>query len=128
VLEEYLIRYCAPTLGNLKVGSLFAYPCTVPEQLLSHVSPLNSLLNAMDVFIEPLKYGKTSSLIYVYRKRLLDVYLSFHSISISNNFKQAFYFIHPLFPQYISQAIKQYLVAAAFTDALLIMIFIYFSP
>ncbi|SHI17064.1 Protein of unknown function [Sporobacter termitidis DSM 10068] len=71
MLEDYLIKYCAPTLANLKPGSLFSYPCAEPGQIMPAVQKMNRELNGGGVFLEAVRFGKERSLIYVYRPALL---------------------------------------------------------
>lgn len=80
-MEDYLIKYCSPTLANLKAGNLFAYPCQSPDEVLFSVMMINRELNDKGVFVDALKHGQRSSLIYVYREKLLKNYLQNNSVA-----------------------------------------------
>lgn len=65
--EEMLIRYCSPTLAGMKTASLFNCKFASYEKLKSAIRAFNRRLGAKGIRIIPLKIGKSSALIYVYR-------------------------------------------------------------
>ena len=65
--EELLIRHCAPTLANLKTGSLFSYRPAEGEDLNAEFRRLNRLLGRKGLRIMPLGLQRGRVLIYVYR-------------------------------------------------------------
>lgn len=70
-----MVKYCAPALAGLKAGNLFAYPFSPPEETALSIQKMNRLLGKKGVSLEILKFGQLSSLIYVYREKLLESYL-----------------------------------------------------
>ncbi len=69
--EEYIIRYCAPTLAGMKAGSLFAcsYPCKA--LLRKEVRSLNRRLGGKGLRVLPLSYKKNRALLYFFRPDML---------------------------------------------------------
>ncbi len=71
-IDRYLISYCAPTLANLKTGSLFNYDGSSEDDLTLHLLAVNRQLNCKGVFIEALRTRNSRALILVYRKSKLE--------------------------------------------------------
>ncbi|AFA50025.1 DUF3793 family protein [Acetobacterium woodii] len=71
VLENEIIRHCAPTLAGLKTGNLFSYPYRGDSELRQQVSYWNDLLNKRGVMLKILKQNERRALIYVYRQKRL---------------------------------------------------------
>lgn len=65
--EELIIRHCAPTLANLKTGSLFVCPITDRPSFFSSLRSLNELLVPKGLRALPLRIREYSALIYLYR-------------------------------------------------------------
>ena len=76
MLENYLIRYCSPTLASLKSGSLFNCRCSQDAELDESVSEWNSILAPRGISIHLLRRTDTTALIYVYRQSALKNTLS----------------------------------------------------
>ena len=65
--EELIVRHCAPTLANLKTGSLFVCPITDRPSFFSSLRSLNELLVPKGLRALPLRIREHSALIYLYR-------------------------------------------------------------
>ena len=65
--EELIVRHCAPTLENLKTGSLFVCPITDRPSFFSSLRSLNELLVPKGLRALPLRIREYSALIYLYR-------------------------------------------------------------
>lgn len=67
MLEEYLIKYCSPTLRGLKVSNLV----NVPEKELISLKSLSHTLLEYGIRISILKTGGKKALLFVYREKYL---------------------------------------------------------
>ena len=65
--EELIVRHCAPTLANLKTGSLFVFPITDRASFFSSLRSLNELLVPKGLRALPLRIREYSALVYLYR-------------------------------------------------------------
>ena len=65
--EELIVRHCAPTLANLKTGSLFVCPLTDRPSFFSSLRSLNELLVPKGLRALPLRIREYSALVYLYR-------------------------------------------------------------
>ena len=65
--EELIVRHCAPTLANLKTGSLFVCPIADKPSFFSSLRSLNELLVPKGLRALPLRIREHSALIYLYR-------------------------------------------------------------
>ena len=65
--EELIVRHCAPTLANLKTGSLFVCPITDRASFFSSLRSLNELLVPKGLRALPLRIREYSALVYLYR-------------------------------------------------------------
>lgn len=65
--EELIVRHCAPTLANLKTGSLFVCPIADRPSFFSSLRSLNELLVPKGLRALPLRIREYSALIYLYR-------------------------------------------------------------
>ena len=65
--EELIVRHCAPTLENLKTGSLFVCPITDRPSFFSSLRSLNELLVPKGLRALPLRIREYSALVYLYR-------------------------------------------------------------
>ena len=65
--EELIVRHCAPTLANLKTGSLFVCPITDRPSFFSSLRSLNELLVPKGLRALPLRIREHSALVYLYR-------------------------------------------------------------
>ena len=71
MLEEALVRYCAPTLAGLKSGSLFNYSYLSLDYLLERIKHWNERCWEKGVRMTILSSGRGKSLVYVYRAERL---------------------------------------------------------
>lgn len=76
MLENYLIKYCSPTLASLKSGSLFNCKCSEDTELNVSISEWNNTLMSRGISIHLLRRTETTALIYVYRQSALKDTLS----------------------------------------------------
>lgn len=76
MLEELLVRHCAPTLAGIKTGSLFSCAVTCPEALLEELRCLNRCLSPKDLRLLPLRIRENRALLYLYRRARLKEDLS----------------------------------------------------
>lgn len=65
--EELIVRHCAPTLANLKTGSLFVCPITDRPSFFSSLRSLNEFLVPKGLRALPLRIREHSALVYLYR-------------------------------------------------------------
>lgn len=72
LLEQNLIKHCAPTLAGLKSGNLFNYRFVTSEQVKQELSEVNAKLNRRGVYVEALSWTQEMVLIYTYRKSHLE--------------------------------------------------------
>ena len=70
--DDYLVRYCAPTLAGIKTGSLFTCPFSCQKELLDSVRRLNKRLLSKGLRVLPLRWSQNKALIYVYRPKKLS--------------------------------------------------------
>ena len=68
MLEDLIVRHCAPTLTGLKLGSLFLYREFGLER---EIRLWNKNLNKKGIFVEILREDERGALIYVYRRKQL---------------------------------------------------------
>ena len=87
-LETQLVRECAPTLAGIKTANLFNYKYSSREEFMQELAEANKQLNVKGLYIEVLRCGDASALIYVYRRSLFcfvdqfDEQIFLHNISI----------------------------------------------
>lgn len=74
MLEECIIKFCSPTLAKLKVGNIFSLKQNDID-IDQEIRLLNVVLNPKGINVVCLKRNKSSFLIYVYRKTLLQLVL-----------------------------------------------------
>ncbi len=70
--EDLVVRQCAPTLANLKTGSLFVCPITERHAFYSSLRSLNGILVPKGLRVLPLRIRDHSALIYLYRPSRLE--------------------------------------------------------
>lgn len=73
---ESIIRYCAPTLAGMKVGSLYSQRFESLQQLKQALYERNRILNAKGIFVRVLRIRGNQALIYIYRKSQLEAVLA----------------------------------------------------
>lgn len=76
MLEEMMVKNCAPTLAGIKVGSLFNCNCLSGQDVFDRIRVLNRRLLSHGIRIIPLTSSCNSTLIYVYRPDKLTWYLA----------------------------------------------------
>lgn len=71
---ENVVRQCAPTLANIKTGSLFPVPYTSKEVIQKEIQELNKIIYPKGLCLIPLRYtDKHICLLYMFRpERLSD--------------------------------------------------------
>ena len=65
--EEILIRQGAPTLADIKTGSLFPCSCEDREALLADIRKLNRRLSPKGLCLLPIRFLEGQALLYLYR-------------------------------------------------------------
>lgn len=70
-LENYMIEQCAPTLANLKTGTLFCVDTPEPGELLRQIGLWDARLRDRGVSITLLRYNGHRALVYLYRRSQL---------------------------------------------------------
>lgn len=69
---ENVIRQCAPTMANIKTGSLFPVPFNTKQEILNEIKELNHLLVPKGLCLLPLQFTeKKICLLYMYRPNRL---------------------------------------------------------
>ena len=74
--DDYLVRYCAPTLAGIKTGSIFTCPYESKDALLHMVRGLNKRFASKGLRILPLRLSEKKALIYIFRPKCLSKDLS----------------------------------------------------
>lgn len=72
MLDEFLIRYSAPTLAGLKTGSLFWYPCEGKEELERTVNKWSEIFHEKGLELTVMRKNGQRALLYVYRVDRLE--------------------------------------------------------
>lgn len=67
MLEELLIRCCAPTLASIKTGNMFTCRYGTAQEMTESIRTLNRRLRQKGLRIIPLRFREGVGLIYVYR-------------------------------------------------------------
>ncbi len=71
-LEYHLVKYCAPTLADLKTAGLFSLACEDQEALKEEVLLLDRVLRSKGLRLALLRAGEKKALIYCYRPKRLQ--------------------------------------------------------
>ena len=61
--DEFLVRYCAPTLAGMKTGSVFRCAYTSREKILAQIRRLNQRLGSKGLRVIPLRFTVASVLV-----------------------------------------------------------------
>lgn len=69
--DQYIAKYCAPTLAGIKTGSLFTAAYTDRAALSRELRELNSVLTKHGLRAVPLRISPKRVLIYLYRPEAL---------------------------------------------------------
>lgn len=72
MFEEFLLKHCSPTLAGLKLGSLFTYSFSSPQELYDSLECWNKELNEKGICLHLLRLSTHRGLVYVYRPRMLQ--------------------------------------------------------
>lgn len=67
MLEERIIRYCAPTLAGIKTGGLFNTYGISPERVWQEARTLKPLLSSRGLVLHIIDQVDTHALVYLYR-------------------------------------------------------------
>ncbi len=67
MIDEMVIRHCAPTLAGLKTANMFNCDYETEEEMKQEIRFLNRRLSGKGIFAVPLRYSKRSALIYICR-------------------------------------------------------------
>lgn len=78
--EEIIARHCGPALAGIKPSNLVSCSNAGFGNLDEKISLLNSKLNRSDIYIEKICERDTTTLILVYKKRILGSYLNMPEI------------------------------------------------
>ena len=65
--DEFLVRYCSPTLAGMKTGSVFRCAYMSREKILAQIRRLNQRLGSKGLRVIPLRFTVASVLVYVFR-------------------------------------------------------------
>ena len=71
MMEELIVRHCAPTLAGLKTGNLFSCQAEDGERLLAGIRQVNRRFASRGIRLIPMKNKKGRALIYMYRPQKL---------------------------------------------------------
>lgn len=74
--DNLIVRHCSPTLAGIKPSSLFTCHHNKNCNISKCVSNWNRALNNSGIFVKALKHTDNYSLIYLYRKDLLQLEIS----------------------------------------------------
>lgn len=67
LIDELLVRCCAPTLAGIKTGSVFSCPYESREALIGELRRLNRCLSPRGIRLAALRFGATRALLYLFR-------------------------------------------------------------
>ncbi len=70
--NQEILLHCAPTLANVKIGSLFTIAYTQVSKLEKHIQEKNAIFNKKGVSVRVLKHGNGKALIYIFREKQLE--------------------------------------------------------
>ncbi len=70
--EEIIIKNCAPTLAGIKTGNIFSCKYSDKETLKSEIVCFNRKFVKRGLCLIPLRYGKDTALLYLYRPNNLQ--------------------------------------------------------
>ena len=76
MLNEDIVRYCAPTMACIKTGSMFNCPYQSRQEMIQSLRQLNRMLRTRGMRIVPLRWKDGRVLIYLYRPDRLEKDLS----------------------------------------------------
>lgn len=82
MIENGIIKHCAPVLAGLKSANMFNYKFLNIDELHMEMSKENKKLNEKGVYVDVLKINASSALVYVYRKKMLEDDLAREEVSL----------------------------------------------
>ena len=65
--EDLIIKHCSPTLAGLKTANLFTCVYSQKQDIERYAQEFNRRFSCKGVKMQPLDFGKTRALIYVFR-------------------------------------------------------------
>ena len=71
-ITDQLVHFCAPTLANIKTGSLFSCGQCKKCEVYAEVNKLNRILSGKGMRLIPIVTKKKNVLIYLYRVNSLE--------------------------------------------------------
>ena len=74
--EDLIIKHCSPTLAGLKTANLFSCAYAQKQEVERYAQEFNRRFGHKGVKMQPLGYGKSRALIYVFRPTQLKRDLS----------------------------------------------------
>ena len=74
--EDLIIKHCSPTLAGLKTANLFTCVYSQKQDVERYAQEFNRRFSCKGVKMQPLDFGKTRALIYVFRPTRLERDLS----------------------------------------------------
>ena len=77
--EDLIIKHCSPTLAGLKTANLFTCVYAQKQDIKRYTQEFNRRFSHKGVKMQPLGYGKSRALIYVFRPTQLKRDLSARS-------------------------------------------------
>lgn len=72
MFDEYLIKYCAPTLASIKTANLFAYYFQNESDIVKHLDTWNLNFKNKGIELIMLKKQSKYALVYVFRRTRLQ--------------------------------------------------------
>ena len=70
--EDLIVKHCSPTLAGLKTANLFSGAYVQKQDVERYAQEFNRRCGCKGVKMQPLGYGKTRALIYVFRPTQLE--------------------------------------------------------
>lgn len=71
MIEEYLIKFCSPTLASLKPGSLFTVSCCNKQDIEQQIFEWNEKFSCKNIRLFLMRYTYDTALVYICRKNAL---------------------------------------------------------
>ena len=65
--DHLIVQHCSPTLAGIKTGNIFTCRFTSRDELIAEIRRLNKVLGSKGLRVLPLRIGKSTALIYIYR-------------------------------------------------------------
>ena len=81
MLDEMMVRYCAPTLAGIKTGNLMNCTCADRESFLETVNNMAQRLASRGICVMPFTMSENRILIYIFRPEKLKADLSSEKVA-----------------------------------------------